>query len=452
MTIYERTIEGKIKAWIDEEKRHPLLIDGARQVGKSFLIEKVIAPKYFQNILKLDFMENPALHKIFEGSLSTDRVIEEVQLATNQIFNRETDLIFFEEVGLCRNALESLKFFSQDAPDIHLIATGSNIGLFGRFPVGKTVRMTIHQFTFEEFLWATGNKLLAKYLDKSPNDISLLAHDKLMSFFRDYLFVGGMPAAILAYNQTDKDILTRIHNVREKQNNIIDDYRLDFGKFAHDDKISPIITEQVYNNIPVQLSKAHDEKALPRFLLKQSLNRKKASYSEVSSPIKFLERLKLVRRIPQIDTVNSKFPLKAQERESLFKLVLTDIGLINAMLDIKLEQIRDKNFAFNGFLAEVFVLNEFMSIHTSPSSSVIFSYKKGDSEVEFIVQGKLGQPIPIEVKSGKNSKAKSLTSLVKKANLTKAYKLTANLVDVNKDREVEQWPIYLAKTLYKSIC
>jgi hypothetical protein len=396
-------------------------------------------------------MQEPSWHSIFDGPLSVDMILEEVQLATNQRFNRETDLLFFEEVGLCRNALESLKFFSQNAPDIHLIATGSNIGLFGRFPVGKTVRMTVHQFTFEEFLWATDNELLANYLHKIPNEISELAHDKLMTAFREYLYVGGMPAAISAWNSTDTDIITRLLNVREKQNSIIDDYLMDFGKFAKDDKVSPMITERLYKSIPVQLSLTHKEKPMPRFKFKEAMNNRKTAYNDISSPVSFLERLKLVRRIHQIDAVNQQYPLKAMAKESLFKLCPTDIGLLNAMLDIQFAQIKNKGFAFNGFLAEVFVLNEFLSSHTSPHSSSIYSYKKASSEVEYVIQGKDGVPVPVEVKSGNNSKAKSLLALMKKEELPKGYKLTGKLVKVNTDRDIEQWPIYLAQALYRSI-
>lgn len=121
------------------------------------------------------------------------------------------------------------------------------------------------------------------------------------------------------------------------------------------------------------------------------------------------------------------------------------------MLDIQFVQIKNINFAFNGFLAEVFVLNEFLSSHTSPHSSNIYSFKKGDLEVEYIVQGQNGVPVLIEVKSGKNTKAKSLTSLMEKTKLPKGYKLTANLVKVNNEREIEQWPVYLARSLYSRI-
>lgn len=451
MTIFKRIYEPIVKSWLEEEERHPMLIDGARQVGKSYLVEKVIAPKYFKRVLKLDFMKNPALNAIFDGSLAVERIIEEAQLATNQVFNRDTDLLFFEEIGLCRNALESLKFFSQDAPNVYLIATGSNIGLFGRFPVGKTTRMTVHQFSFEEFLWATGNDLLANYVNKTPNDIPVIAHEKLMTLFREYLYVGGMPAAIQAWNAPDKDVITRLKDVRRKQNTIIEDYIMDFGKFAQDDKVSPMITERIYKSIPLQLSQTHKEKPLPRFKFKEAMNRRGITYNDVSSPISFLERLKLVRRIHQIDTVNTQHPLKAMVNESLFKLCLTDIGLLNAMLDIQFVQIKNKDFAFNGFIAEVFVLNEFLSSHTSPHSSNIYSFKKGDLELEYVVQGQDGVPVLIEVKSGKNTKAKSLASLMEKTKLPKGYKLTANLVKVNDDRKIEQWPVYLARYLYSRL-
>jgi hypothetical protein len=428
-----------------------MLIDGARQVGNSYLIEKIIAPKYFKNILKLDFMKDPSLSAIFQGNLSVETIIEEAQLATNQVFNRQTDLLFFEEVGLCRNALESMKFFSQDAPNIYLVATGSNIGLFGRFPVGKTIRLTVHQLTFEEFLWATGNDLLANFINKTPSDISPMAHEKLMILFREYLYVGGMPAAVQAWNSHDKDVITRLKDVREKQNTIIEDYVMDFAKFAQDDKVSPMITERIFKSIPLQLSQTHQEKPMPRFKFKDAMHRRGITYNDVSSPISFLERLKLVRRIHQIDTVSTQYPLKAMVNESLFKLSLTDIGLLNAMLDIQFVQIKNKDFAFNGFLAEVFVLNEFLSSHTSPHSSSIYSFKKGDLELEYIVQGQDGVPVLIEVKSGKNTKTKSLASLMEKTKLPKAYKLTANLVKVNTDRKIEQWPIYLARSLYSRI-
>jgi predicted AAA+ superfamily ATPase len=439
-----------MERWKSTPQRHPLLIDGARQVGKSFLIEDVFAPKHFANTLKLDFMENKSLHAIFEGDLSVDGILDRAQLATNTKFNRKTDLLYFEEVGLCREALESLKFFSQNAPDIFLVATGSNIGLFGRFPVGKTVRMTVHPFTFQEFLWANGNDLLAEYLNKEPNSIPQVAHDKFMQAFQDYLYVGGMPEAVKAWVNSELDIISKLDGVRRIQNTLIDDYIIDFGKFAKDDKVSPLIVERIFKNIPVQLAQTQNEKPMPRFQFKLASPNRNTSYNDVSSPISFLERLKLVRRVNQINSASVKYPLKSYVKEPLFKLSLNDIGLLNAILDIQYQQIKDKHFAFNGFLAEVFVLNEFLSSHIEPHSTSLYAYKQGDAEVEFVVRGNDGTPLPIEVKSGSNAKAKSLRALINKFNLPKGYKLTANLVDVNTERDVEQWPIYLAKYLYQS--
>jgi predicted AAA+ superfamily ATPase len=451
--VFERIYEDIMLSWKKKGNRQPLLVEGARQVGKSFLIERLFAPKHFSKTLKLDFMQTPELSAIFDDGLSPSSIIRNAEIATGQAFNPDTDLLYFEEVGMCKQALESLKYFSQDAPNIFLIATGSNIGLFGRFPVGKTLRITIYPLTFQEFLLACDENILAKLLNEHPSGIPKIAHDKLMKALNDYLFVGGMPDAIKEWTagiKSNQSILTTLQNVRDTQNQLIKDYINDFSKFSEGEKMSALMVERIYKNIPVQLAQTQNEKPIPKFQFKQVNPNRNMSYADVSSPISFLEKLNLVQRIGLIDTADSKFPLASYKQESLFKLTLTDIGLLNAMADIQYKQIINKDFAFKGFIAEVFVLNEIISAHIRPSNAAFYAYKKGESEVEFLFQGANGYPIPLEVKSGKNTKAKSLTALVKRFDLPKAYKLSAKLVEVNSERVVEQWPIYLARTLYNT--
>ena len=222
-------------SWYQRGNRKPLLIDGARQVGKTYLVEQLFGPKYFKNLIKINFMKDPALADIFQSGLSPEILLKNIQLVTGQAYDAKTDCLFFDEIGLCQNALDSLKFFSEERPDIAIIATGSNIGLLGSFPVGQVERYQLYPMGFEEFLWANDGEALTEEIAHASRDkLSIPVHDRLWQLLLDYYFVGGMPSAVNEWVSSDRyeKILATTSAVREIQNNLILDYKNDFGKYS----------------------------------------------------------------------------------------------------------------------------------------------------------------------------------------------------------------------------
>lgn len=176
----KRLAESTLLSWYKKTNRKPLLIDGARQVGKTYLVEKLFGPKNVNKLIKLNFMKEPSLADIFQSNLSPELLVKNIQLVTGDEFNPKTDLLFFDEIGLCQGALNSLKFFNEERPDIAIIATGSNIGLLGSFPVGQVDRYQLHPMGFEEFLWANGFTALADEINSADRQtISPAVHERI---------------------------------------------------------------------------------------------------------------------------------------------------------------------------------------------------------------------------------------------------------------------------------
>ncbi|OUS24821.1 hypothetical protein A9Q98_13065 [Thalassotalea sp. 42_200_T64] len=450
-SVFERASESLVKAWIDKEERYPLLIDGARQVGKSFLINEIIAPKYYRRVLKLDFMKHPEFEGIFEEGLSPKKILKNAQLLTEQEFDSERDLLFFEEVGCSQKALTSLKFFAEDAPNIHLIATGSNLGLMKSFPVGKTHRINMYPLTFCEFLKASEHRMLVEYVEQPLcENISEVAHNKLISALLDYFFVGGMPAVVKQWVSISEDNpIQRINAVREKQALLLKDYRNDFGKYSTEDKTNALHIEKIYNSMPHQIMDNQDGK-LPKFKFKGVIGKRNTSYENLSGPISFLEKISLISRLGLLETKNKDFPHSILVKENAFKLVPHDVGLLSAMVNLSYQAIRAASSSYKGFIAETYVLNEMMSTISVPSENKFYAFKSpGIGEIEFVLSiGANNNLVPIEVKSGTNDRAKSLTKFVETMKPAKAYKLTGKLVNNNPDRVVQQLPLYKARTMY----
>lgn len=448
----KRVAEHSLETWLKSKRRKPLVIDGARQVGKSYLVEQLFAPKHFNKVLKLDFMENPKLNTIFEGDLTPDIIIREVQLATGQKFNPKSDLLFFEEVGLCQRAIDSLKYFFQDRPEIALIATGSNIGLLGSFPVGKVNRLTIRPLIFKEFLWANGLDMLAEMIDKPTREkISQLTHDQLWEQLLAYYFVGGMPEAVREWVSYDRntEILEAIEGVRQIQEELISAYKNDFGKYSKGQKYNALQITRIFDSIPSQLMKEREGSA-PKYKFRGVLPGNR-SYEDLVGPISFLEKIGVVHRIFIIEG-KPKIPLKALIDESRFKLILHDVGLLSALLGLSYQDIIKHSYDFKGYISENFVANEFVNEFTSPETGYLLSWvSKRKAELEFILNSNDKGIIPIEVKSGRSTKSKSLSTYIKTYESQLAFKLTGRLSTAQKEGTIKELPLYMAGGLYRSL-
>ena len=397
----ERLLLSKLLAWKDSSTRKPILLDGARQTGKTHLLKELFGA-HFENVVRLDFLENPDLASIFSGSLTPTDIIDGISLMYGSEIELENTLIIFDEIGECQRAVDSLKFFAELTPHAFICASGSNIGLLNSFPVGKVLSLELHPLTFEEFLMASGNTPLIKAFRRS--DFSKIAHDKLFSLLKDYYFVGGMPEAVVAWH-TGKDLTSKIENVTDIHDGLIKGYERDFGKYSN--KLSSGHILQVFHNVPKQLANNLDG-SVNRYRFKDVIAKKN----------RYQEQCKLVSKCHPIDSKPTS-PLVAQAKDNMFKLFLFDIGLLGHMLGLNYAEQVAQDFDFKGYIAENFVQNELIALNGSPT----YSWETKSNEIEFVIKNEDGSVWPVEVKSGKRTKAKSLSAYIEKYKPEKAIKL-----------------------------
>jgi len=409
----KRLLLDKLLAWKAKPSRKPIVIDGARQTGKTYLLQTLLGNE-FKHTLRLDFLENPELAQAFEGSLSPEDVITNIELLTGQVFNASTDLLILDEIGECPKAVTSLKYFAEKAPQFYIAASGSNIGLLSAFPVGKVEQHNLRPLTFREFLLASGEPALIKVYEDQTN--SPAAHSKLFDKLTDYYFTGGMPEAVSTwFSLADDSILTRTEAVSTIQADLVEGYKRDFGKYSG--KLDAQLIESLFSNIPSQLSSVFDE-SVKRFKFKGVYERK-SRYADFESAISWLHRCRLtLQNYPVAGTPRS--PLAAYQKNNRVKLFLFDVGLLNQMLGTSYKEIKQQGYEYKGYIAENFVQQELAAIGIEPS----FSWNDARAEIEFIVSNDSGQVIPIEVKSGNRTRAKSLQSYISKCSPHKTIKLT----------------------------
>ncbi|RVU41920.1 ATP-binding protein [Rheinheimera riviphila] len=409
----QRTLLNALLVWKSQALRKPLLIDGARQTGKTFLLKELFG-KTFTNVLRIDFLENPAYKEAFDGSLSPDELLMNIELITNQAFNPTTDLLILDEIGECERAVISLKYFAEKAPTYYVAASGSNIGLLNTFPVGKVEQYNLRPLTFKEFIYASQEAALIKAFDTQAN--SAAAHAKLMDKLTDYFFTGGMPEAVAAWYQfKELGILDRVEKVTKIHADLVEGYRRDFGKYTG--KVDATLIESVFNNIPAQLSLVMDE-SVKRYKFK-NVHDRKSRYSDFETAIHWLKCCRLVLANYPIEGM-PKSPLAAYKKDNMVKLFLFDVGLLHHMLGTRFREIKQQNYEYKGYIAENFVQQELTAIGIDPS----YSWHDARAEIEFIIETNEGDIVPVEVKSGKRTRAKSLASYVEKCAPTKTFKLT----------------------------
>ncbi|MBL4941398.1 MAG: ATP-binding protein [Colwellia sp.] len=436
----KRLLLDKLVSWKNKPERKPILLDGARQTGKSFLLEKLFG-EYFEQVIRLDFLEQPSLVNLFNESLKPEDILENIELELNVAIDISNSLIIFDEIGESQQAINSLKFFAEKFPEIYLCASGSNIGLLGSFPVGKVELIELYPLTFEEFLWASNQLPLIKAFDNMS--MGKTAHDKLFSLLIDYYFVGGMPEAVFNWFETQDSlgIIERTQRVSQIHSSLIAGYKLDFGKYSN--KISAQQIDGVFQNIPIQLSQNIDD-SVKRFKFKGVID-KKTRYQELAGPINWLEKCKLLSKCHPIDCEPCS-PLPALSKDNIFKLFFFDVGLLGRMLNLSYKEHRDQGFNYKGYIAENFVQNELIVQLGSPS----FSWEFARSEIEFLFKDITGDIIPVEVKSGKRTRAKSLAVYNQRYQPIKTIKLIGSTGSLD-DHEALVLPLYYASKIEKLI-
>lgn len=398
----ERKIVKKLESWKKSKKRQPLILHGARQVGKTYTALS-FGKKYYKNTIYFNLEDSLENAKIFERDLDPERIIREISAKFGQTVFKGDTLIIFDEIQACEEALTALKYFCEKAPEYHIIAAGSLLGVAVNrekhsFPVGKVTMMNLYPLDFEEFLWAAGREQMAEFVKEAFSGNKPLAlHDTLLDLFRTYLVTGGMPAAVLEY--LDKQDFNFVLAV---QKNINDAYIADMAKYATPNETTKIMT--AFNSIPVQLAK--DNKKFQYKIIKTG-----ARAYEYETPIDWLKASGIIIKCHKVH--EGKLPLTAYADFSSFKVYMTDTGLLCARFGIPVNAILTDMPSFDGFkgaLMENYVASALVMSGYNP----YYWESKGKAELDFVIQDKNGGIIPIEVKSSDNVRAKSLNQFVSK--------------------------------------
>lgn len=407
-----RTLYKSLLNWKTSRRRKPLILQGARQVGKTYLINEFGKNEY-ENYYNLNFEQNPKLKQLFTEELEPEKIIDNISLFFGEKISHENTLLFFDEIQVEPSILKSLKYFYEKTPEYHIIAAGSLLGVcIGKedsFPVGKVNFLTMYPLSFIEYLEAVEeNLILHEYENFTKIEhFQDIIHDKLIKHLKMYMFLGGMPEVLNDYIQ-NKDIEV----AREIQIEILEAYSRDFSKYA--DKNQAIKNSEIWNSIPFQLAKENKK-------FKYSDVAKNARSSTYESSIFWLKNAGLIYIVKNIST--PKLPLSVYADDSKFKIYLHDTGLLGAMLKIAPKMIISPTeifSEFNGAFTENFVATQLV---TANISEMFYWTSKSDAEIDFVIE-KNNKILPIEVKSGMSRNKKSLLSYIQKYSPEQTYRIS----------------------------
>lgn len=427
----KRLLYKQLVDWKSKQNRKPLLLKGARQVGKTWLIEE-FGKNEFRAVHTFNFQEEPELAGILKKSLNPVNIIRSLELSYSININIEADLIFFDEIQECPEAITSLKFFFEKIPKTAVCCAGSHIGvtrLETSFPVGKIDTLILHPMNFQEFLMNNHREMLELF-DK-PESLPSIIHNKLLELLKVYFALGGMPEVNKIYNAERQLNLEIFKEIRYIQNQIITGYQSDFSK--HAGKVNANHINRVFENIPVQIMKNTDF-SVGRFRFKDVIPGY-SKYSQLIGPIEWLVKAGLCHPVYVIE--HPAIPLKAYRKENLFKLMLLDIGLLNSMNNISLGSILQQDFGiYKGYLAENFTAQELISYGIND----LYSWRGRTSEIEFLLQDE-DSVIPLEVKSGmRTSRTKSLDVFIEKHSPHTSY--IASMRSYSESHKKTNMPLY----------
>lgn len=424
----KRRVIQDLRAWKAQPKRKPLLLMGARQVGKTFILKKFGEEEY-ANTVYLNFEDNPRLSKLFDAGLDPKTILKALTIEMNAEIVEGKTLIIFDEVQECPNALNSLKYFCEITPNQHIVAAGSLLGVklahIKGFPVGKVQFLTLYPLSFLEFLEALNEVRLKEFLEELSNVEPLPPnlHEKILLHFKEYLFVGGMPEAVAEYITSQN-----VAKVREIQTAILNAYSLDFAKHAPKEHIMKI--NQVWDSIPSQLARENK-----KFIYSAVRQGGRAKEFEVA--LQWLVEAGLIYKV-QLITV-PKIPLSAYADMNVFKIYLVDVGLLGAMAHLSPKTLLHENELFQEFrgaIAENYVAQELVQ-----SQYLLFYWtSEGKAEVDFILEQE-ALIYPLEVKSGNSSKKKSLR--VYGDTYSPKMLIRCSPMNLRKDGDVLNCPLYL---------
>ncbi len=427
----KRFITEDLIKWKESKYRKPLIIRGARQVGKTYIV-KDFAYNYYEDLAYFNFDHDEDLKNLFKNTKEPKRILEQLVFISGRAIKPGSTLIFFDEVQECPDALNSLKYFQEEANEYHVIAAGSLLGIrlsHTSFPVGKVDYLDLKPMSFSEFLIADSEEKLVDYMKsiKTIEKLPDIFFNRLNEKLKAYFIIGGMPEVVKAWVD-DKDI----ERVNILQNNILNSYESDFSKHITNNEANKV--SLIWNSIPSQLSKENKK------FLYQTV-KEGARTREYESALNWLNDADLLYKIYNVN--KSQLPLKAYTDLSSFKIYINDVGLLRKIFNLDSIIIKDGNDLFKEFkgaLTENFVLNHLIGIFKTIPNYYIFN----NYEIDFLIQIE-NNIIPVEVKSGISKSSKSLTKYgeIQKPNIM----VRVSLNNLSKDGNILNIPLFMIEYL-----
>ena len=425
----ERTVLQQLISWKNSDDRKPLILNGARQVGQTWVLREFAKREYKKEAYVI-CRKNEYARSIFTKDFDVERILRGLRAITSVDITPDDTLIILDEVQDIPEAIEALKYFCEKAPQYHIAVAGSLLGISLHanvsYPVGKVDEINIYPMSFEEFLLAKGEKEIYKSVVAKDYATTNMVHEKLVELLRQYYYVGGMPEAVQKYIDTGA-----LQAVRRIQNRILSGYDIDFSKHAPADQVQRI--RMVWRSIPSQLFKENK-----KFIY--GTLRKGARAKDFELAIEWLVNSGLVYKVARCNKLS--LPLAIYEDLSAFKLYFLDLGLLGAMVDTEASQILVSNNAFTeykGGMTEQYVLQQYISHGVSP----IYYHKTDDSrlEIDFVVQHS-SHILPVEVKAEANVRANSLTMLL--ANNPDMQAIRYSMLPYKEQGQLTCIPLYMA--------
>jgi len=433
--MFRQAIED-LNKWKNNPNRKPLIIRGARQVGKTWLMRE-FGKNCYDHTVYINFDGNERMKELFSGDMDIRRIITGLELEAGYKINPPNTLIIFDEVQEIPNALKSLKYFNENAPHYQIVAAGSLLGVAlhkgTSFPVGKVEFMDLYPLNFTEFLIATGKEQFTELLEKGDFAMVTNFKTKYIDALKHYYFVGGMPEVVLNFSQ-DNDF----NKVREIQKRILDAYEQDFSKHAPNEVVPRI--RLLWNSIPAQLAK--ENKKFVYGLVKEG-----ARAREYELAMLWLIDCGLISKVSRI--TKPALPLKSYEDLKAFKLFTLDVGLLSCMSRLNPQTLLEGNALFEEFkgsLTEQYVFQQLKGI--KGLDTFYWSNDKGNSEIDFVIDNG-NTVVPIEVKAETNLKAKSLKTY--KEMFSPPISLRASMSDYKKEDWLVNIPLYAVNELASQI-
>ena len=396
----ERNLFIKLEQWKNKKKRKPLIIQGARQVGKTWIM-KEFGARYYKDTIYINFDNNETMKKVFEIDFDISRIISSVKIEYGKSFDPEDTLIIFDEIQEAPKALASLKYFYENAPQYAIMAAGSLLGVAlhqgTSFPVGKVDFMHLYPLNFYEFICAMGDSQLAQLLESGDYEMMNAFSTKYTELLKKYYYIGGMPEVVQTFIDTDD-----FYAVREVQKNLLKYYEEDFSKHAPKEVVPRIM--MVWNSIPSQLAKENR-----KFIY--GCMREGARAKDFELAIQWLEDARLIIRSYRI--TKPDIPLIAYMEMNSFKMFTLDVGLLGAKANIHAKVLLDgcRIFEeFKGALTEQFVAQQ---LKASDRELYYYSTENSSGEIDFVIQQEM-LCVPIEVKAEENLRARSLRAFCEK--------------------------------------